>query len=209
MSWEEHRLKGHIAEYDDGSHSYIVDGVEVPSVTTLLKKRFAGKYSGIPRRVLNEAARKGTLLHETIEAAEKAADIAAFVPPAEAEKEFRNYLFLKKQYGFTCAGNEILLLIPYGGKIVSAGRMDMLLFDREGRLGIADIKRTAVLDEAYLSYQLTLYGMGLKYCYDIEPVFGRCIHLREDARKFKEIPFCPGLAEDLLKEAYDEAYGEN
>lgn len=209
MSWEEHVVKGYIVEYDDETHSYVVDGIDVPSVTQLMRRRFGGMYNGIPCSVLNEAARKGTLLHETIEAAEKAEDISTFSPPAEVEDEYRSYLFLKRQYEFTCIGNEILLLIPYEGEIIAAGRMDMLLLDREGKTGIADIKRTSKLDEAYLSYQLTIYGMGLEYCYNIKPEFYRCIWLRETKRKYKAIKPCHDLAMELLKEVYDESQRED
>lgn len=208
MSWETHEVCGHVVEYDDSTHTYIADGIEVPSVTQLLKRRFGGKYDGIPKAVLENAARLGTLLHETIEAAEKADDFSAFVPPAEVEDEFRSYRFLKKQYGFTCMGNEILLLIPYKGEIIAAGRMDMLVSSREGKTGVADIKRTSVLDENYLSYQLTLYALGLKYRTGTEAEFGRCIWLRKTERKYKAIPFCFDLVEELLEEVYRENHSE-
>ena len=207
MSWEKHEVAGHVVEYDDDTHSYIVDGIEVPSVTQLIHRRFPKKYENIPKSILERAAEKGTLLHETIEAAEKG-DASSFVPPAECEQEFRNYLFLKRQYGFTCMGNEILLVIPYKGKIVAAGRMDMLVSSRDGETGVADIKRTSVLDANYLSYQLTLYAIGLKYRTGVEPVFGRCIWLREEKRKYKAIPFCYDLTNALLAEAYEEVYGD-
>lgn len=207
MNWETHEVAGHVVEYDDSTHSYIVDGIEVPSVTQLLKRRFGGKYDGIPKAVLENAARLGTMIHEAIEEAEKG-DTDTYEPPEEVKDEYRSYRFLKKQYGFTCIGNEILVLIPHKGEIIAAGRMDMLVSSREGKTGVADIKRTSVLDENYLSYQLTLYALGLKHRTGTEAEFGRCIWLRKTERKYKAIPFCFDLVEELLEEVWHENHSE-
>ena len=207
MTWETHEVAGHVVEYDDSTHSYIVDGIEVPSVTQLLKRRFGGKYDGIPKAVLENAARLGTMIHEAIEEAEKG-DTDTYEPPEEVKDEYRSYRFLKKQYGFTCIGNEILVLIPHKGEIIAAGRMDMLVSSREGKTGVADIKRTSVLDENYLSYQLTLYALGLKHRTGTEAEFGRCIWLRKTERKYKAIPFCFDLVEELLEEVWHENHSE-
>lgn len=202
MSWESWTIRGHVLEYDDESHCYICDGLIVPSVTQILKRRFGGKYDGVPGHILREAARKGTLLHNAIEALEISIRKGEDAPEHSAEiaDEMRSYDFLKRHYGFTVEGNEMPLLIPYKGKIVAAGRMDMLLVDKDGRIGIADIKRTAKLDESYLSYQLTLYARGMEYCHNTTPEFYRCIWLRGTERKYKEIRGCDKLVDDLLSE---------
>ena len=56
--------------FDPVSHSYTNErGVLLEGVTGLLRKHnLSPDYSGIPEKVLNEAARKGTALHERIEA---------------------------------------------------------------------------------------------------------------------------------------------
>lgn len=208
MSWESWNIRDHILEYEDESHTYICDGLVVPSVTTVLGEMFNQKYANIPTKVLNEAARKGTLLHKAIENAEKAGSFGFaedyILSPAEQEiaEEFRSYIFLKRSYGFTCEGSEMPLLLKFEDKIVAAGRMDMLVMDRDGRLGIADIKRTAQMDKNWLSYQLTLYSYGLAYSYNINAEFLRCIWLREDKRKYAEIPFCDDLAQEVLEGLY-------
>lgn len=43
-NWE---IKGRTLEYDDASHTYLVDGIIVRSVTQLLQMKFGGKYDGI------------------------------------------------------------------------------------------------------------------------------------------------------------------
>lgn len=207
-NWESWDIRGHTLEYDDESHTYLCDGLIVPSVTEIMeKKRFSRKYQYVPKNVLMEAARKGTLLHHTIEKAEKSGFFDKYdLLPEEQEiaEEFASYFVLKKENGLICEGNELPLLIPYKGKIIAAGRMDILAVNGNGEIGVVDIKRTANLDEKYLSYQLTLYGRGLQYCYNIKPAFYGCLWLRESKRKYKLIEPCENLVEELLEEVANE-----
>lgn len=190
--WESWNIRGHTLEYDDESHTYLCDGLIVPSVTEIIREYLGSKYDGVPDDVLAEAARKGTLLHEVIESAEKSASAETYElssDEAEMSDEFSSYLRLKKEYGITCEGNEMPLLICRKGRIVAAGRMDMLAFNGDGELGIIDFKRTYELDDEYLAFQLTLYGMGVKYSYNIDPNFYACMWLRGKRGKF--VPYDP------------------
>lgn len=190
--WESWNIRGHTLEYDDESHTYLCDGLIVPSVTEIIRRHLGPKYDGVPADVLAEAARKGTLLHEVIESAEKSASAETYElssDEAEMSDEFASYLRLKKEYGITCEGNEMPLLIYHKGRIVAAGRMDMLAFNGDGELGIIDFKRTYELDDEYLAFQLTLYGMGVKYSYNIDPNFYACMWLRGKRGKF--VPYDP------------------
>ena len=190
--WESWNIRGHTLEYDDESHTYLCDGLIVPSVTEIIREYLGSKYDGVPADVLAEAARKGTLLHEVIESAEKSACAETYelsFDEAEMSDEFASYLRLKKEYGITCEGNEMPLLIYYKGRIVAAGRMDMLAFNGDGELGIIDFKRTYELDDEYLAFQLTLYGMGVKYSYNIDPKFYACMWRRGKRGKF--VPYDP------------------
>ena len=63
-----YEIKGHTVEYIDEDHIYLVDGIIVPSVTQILKKRFGGMYSHVDPDTLKRAAEAGTNLHEAIEA---------------------------------------------------------------------------------------------------------------------------------------------
>ena len=190
--WESWNIRGHTLEYDDESHTYLCDGLIVPSVTEIIREYLGSKYDGVPADVLAEAARKGTLLHEVIESAENSASAETYElssDEAEMSDEFASYLRLKKEYGITCEGNEMPLLIYYKGRIVAAGRMDMLAFNGDGELGIIDFKRTYELDDEYLAFQLTLYGMGVKFSYNIDPKFYACMWLRGKRGKF--VPYDP------------------
>ena len=70
----------------------------------------------------------------------------------------------------------------------------------DDQVGIADIKRTSALDKDYLAYQLNLYRIAYRQTYGIEADFLRAIHLREDTRKFVNIPINEPLAMDLVYE---------
>ncbi len=184
-------IRGHIVEYLDEEHIYLVDGVEVPSVTTLLKQKFNDKYSYVNPSVLKKAAEKGTEVHKAIE------DYCKEGIESNLE-ELQNFKFLKKYYGFEVIDNEVPIIIFKNENPVACGRLDLVI-QMEGKLMLADIKRTSVLDKEYLKYQLNLYKVGFEQCYGkkIEGLKG--IHLREDKRKFVEIPMDQKYSEEILE----------
>lgn len=173
-------LNGMTLEYFDDIHQYLVDGICVPSITQILKSKFGGKYDGVRTSTLQNASRLGTAVHEAIERMCKEG--------TEAElPEIRNFKFLQKQYGFEVLENETPVILSYDGEPISAGRLDMVL-QMNDQMGIADIKRTSTLDKEYVGFQLNLYRIAYRQTYGIEADFLRAIHLREDVRKFVDIP---------------------
>lgn len=185
-------INGHTLEYLHEEHIYLAGGVIVPSVTQLLKVRFGDKYNNIPRGVLKNAADKGIAVHDAIEQYERYGNESDLI-------ELRNYKFLKKHYGFKCIDNEIPILICDGDKPIAAGRLDMVI-EMNGERGLADIKRTSALDKNYLAYQLNLYRIGYQQCYgeDIELLKG--LHLRENTRRFVDIPINEAVTWQLIDE---------
>ena len=184
-------LAGHTLEYIDDCHTYLVDGLIVPSVTQIIHHKFSNKYSHVPRATLNRAAAKGTAVHEAIQAyCENGTE--SDLP------EVRNFKFLQKHYGFTVDGCEkpVILFDADGGPLC-AGRFDLAI-SMDGMHGLADIKRTATLDKQYLAYQLNLYRIAYRQCYGIEAQFLRGVHLRESVRKFVEIPINEKMAMELV-----------
>ena len=176
---ETFNIKGVVLEYDDETHTYVADGVIVPSITTVLSStKFKGMYADIDKEVLKRAADRGTRIHK---------DIEDFCKGIEHESdEVRGFKFLQKQYDIVPLLNEIPVLIFYDGKPIMAGRFD-LLADIEGKLTLADIKSTSTLNIDYLGYQLNLYRVGLwqSYDQDVERLAG--IHLRGMTRKLTDI----------------------
>lgn len=189
---ETFEIAGGILEYIDETHTYIYNGVVLPSITQVLKVKFGNKYNGIPQEILERAAQRGTALHKAIEDYEKQG--------IEIEdRELRNYKFLKKAYKFECINNEVPVVLFQDGEAVACGRLDLVL--REGdKIGLGDIKRTATLDKEYLAYQLNLYRIAYQQCYGAEIAFLRGIHLRFDVRKYISLPINENLAETIIND---------
>lgn len=167
-----------ILEYEDMSHTYILNGICIKSVTQLLNVKFKNKYDNIDPEVLEKAAERGTKIHKAIE---------DYCKGEESDiDEVRGFKFLKKNYGFEVVENEKMILLNLNNEHFG-GRFDLLL-NVNGKLALADIKTTSTLDKEYLAYQLNLYRIGAMqtYGYNIEELYG--IHLRADKRKLVKIP---------------------
>lgn len=198
-SWE---IAGGLLEYIDESHTYLYDGVILPSITQILKIKFGNKYNGVSKEVLRKASERGTMVHQSIEDYEKRnidnPDI----------KELRNYKFLKKRFGFECLENEIPIVLFLDNKPVCAGRIDLILKEND-QIGVADIKRTSVFDKEYVAYQTNLYRIGYQQCYGTEISFLRGLHLREDVRKYIALPINEDMSLSLVKKYLEERNKEN
>lgn len=201
--YESWNIAGHDLEYLDSEHIYLVDGVIVPSITQILKVKFGKKYDGISERTLQNASDLGTQTHEAIERYCKTGEETDL-------KELRNFKFLQNQYKFTVLENEIPVILFKDDEAISAGRLDMVIEIPSANgmtinpVGLADIKRTSALDKNYLAYQLNLYRIAYQQCYNTEIEFLRGIHLREDVRKFVEIPINEEFAWQLIDEFLKE-----
>ena len=192
-------IRGYTLEYIDDIHTYLVDGVIVPSITQILKLKFGGKYDNVSRQTLQRAAEKGTAVHSAIENYCKTGEDNGL-------KEVHNFKFLQRAYNFKVVGNEIPVILFMNGTPVSAGRLDLVI-EMDGKIGLADIKRTATLDKEYLAYQLNLYRVAYQQCYDTPIDFLKGVHLREDTRKFVDIPINEEIPLELVKE-YERANNE-
>lgn len=192
-------INGHVLEYFDDEHVYLVDGIIVPSITQILKYKFGGKYNGVSKSVLQKASEKGTMVHEAIEKYCKYG-YESDLP------ELRNFKFLQRAYKFDVIENEVPVILSFDGKPVSAGRLDLVIEKigedgvLHGERGIADIKRTSTLDKEYLAYQLNLYRIAYQQCYGTKIDFLKGIHLREEKRKYVDIPINEDMAMELVKE---------
>jgi hypothetical protein len=187
-------IKGFALEFYEDEHIYLVNGEIVPSITQIVGSKFGGKYDAVNERVLNEAAVKGVEVHEAIERYCKIGEEADL-------PEVRGFKFLQREYEFEVLGNEIPLILFRLEKPIAAGRCDMVIQNECG-IGGADIKRTAVLDKNYLSYQLNLYRIAYRQCYGVEWSFLVGLHLRDDIRKFVGVPVNEVAAWDLIEDYF-------
>ena len=189
------KLNGHDFEYFDDTHTYLVDGVIVPSITQILKYKFGKKYEGIDKDVLKRAADVGTEVHNQIENLckyerlfDERHNTSDLSPNAQIITELRNFMFLRERYKFEVLENEVpVILWNKDNRVIGAGRLDLVL-KMDDKIGGADIKRTSTLDKEYLAYQLNLYRIAYRQTYGIEWEFLRGLHLRNDVRKFVTIP---------------------
>lgn len=189
-------IKGGVLEYIDETHTYIYEGVVLPSITQVLRVKFGNKYNGISKATLERAAEQGTAVHQAIEDFEKQGIESSLL-------ELRNYKFLKKAYGFECIDNEVPVVLFHDGEPVACGRLDLVLTEGE-QIGLGDIKRTSALDKNYLAYQLNLYRIAYQQCYGSKISFLRGIHLRNDVRKYVTLPINENLAKEVINEYFKE-----
>lgn len=194
---EQWKINGVTLEYIDETHTYIADGVIVPSITQMLQVKFGGKYNGVSRATLENAAAKGTEVHRAIERYCTTGEESEF-------KELRNYKFLSKKYGFGAVYNEVPVILFKDNEPIAAGRLDLVLFDTKGRFGLGDIKRTATLDKNYLAYQLNLYRIAYMQSYHTNIEYLKGIHLRDDTRKYIDIPINEGAAWEIVDTYFKE-----
>ena len=185
-------INGYELEYFDDSHTYLVDGIIVPSITQILKSKFGGMYDFVNQSVLQRASEAGTQVHEAIERYCKTGEESDL-------KEVRNFKFLQKQYGFEVLENEVPVILWLDGEPVGAGRLDMVI-RMNNQIGGADIKRVSSLNKEYLAYQLNLYRIAYRQSYDIEWEFIKGIHLRDDVRKLVSLPINEEMAMALVKD---------
>lgn len=171
-------INGHCLEFFEDGHIYLCDGIEIPSITQVLKVRFGNKYRNIPKDVLSKASEAGVAVHDAIEQYCKYGTDSSL-------PELRNFVFLQKKYEFSVFGNEIPVIL-FDPEPIAAGRLDLLIKENDV-LGIADIKRTSNLDKNYLFYQLNLYRIAYMQSYNYPIKFLRAIWLRDDIRRYVHI----------------------
>lgn len=188
------KLNDHTLEYLDDEHIYLCDGVIIPSITQVLNVKFGNKYSGVKQAVLQRASEKGTEVHNAIEEYCKHGTESDL-------KEVRNFKFLQRQYQFSVLENEVPVLLTKDDMPLCAGRLDLVL-KMGDKVGLGDIKRTSTLDKNYLAYQLNLYRIAYKQCYGVECRYLKGLHLREDTRKFVDIPINEEIAWEIIEKYY-------
>ena len=154
-------------EFFEDTHTYLVDGVITPSVTTIIKKLFPDKYKGISDAVLKRKAEFGIKGHSIIEMIGKnnmneneALDkISELYQTKEINQDMfislREYIRLCKKHNIEVLENEVM--VAYENKY--AGTLDMIA-NVNGKYSLIDIKFTAELDQEYLSWQLGMYRLA-------------------------------------------------
>ena len=143
------KLQDSGVSFDAEAHRYFLNGVELSGITGLLHKHiFPQMYADIPQFVLDRAAERGTMIHESIEL------LDAGFAPAESTPELESYKRIKAENGLSTVANEYLVT----DKEHFASGIDLVLSDKEDNVILADIKTTSVLNKEYVRWQLSIYS---------------------------------------------------
>nr|DAU83451.1 MAG TPA: exonuclease [Caudoviricetes sp.] len=160
-------------------HRYFLDGKELSGITGLIKSQlFRDKYKDIPHFVLEKAAERGTLVHESIEL------LDGGFTPSELTSEIENYKRIKAENELTTIANEYIV----SDNAHFASAIDLVMSDKEENIILADIKTTSVLDKEYCRWQLSIYA----YLFELqnpELEVGKlyALWLRGDKAEFAEL----------------------
>lgn len=195
---ETFNIKGGTLEFFPETHTYLYEGLMLPSVSRILESKFNGEYKNVPPAVLNNAAQRGTAVHKAIENYNN----SGYDDGSEA---VRNFKFLQKQYGFEVLDSELPLVIFKDDMPIACGRLDMTMLI-DGKTGIADIKTVSTLNKEKIAYQLNLYRIGLMQSYGVDAKFLKIIHLRDGIRKVIDSPINEGMTWELIEEFLEKEY---
>ena len=189
-------IKGGTLEYFDETHTYLYDGLMLPSVTQILGVKYKNDYASVPPAVLNNAAKRGTAVHKAIESF----NVSGY---DDGSEEVRNFKFLQKQYGFEVLDSELPVVLFKDDMPIACGRLDMTML-MDGHTGIADIKTVSTLNKEKIAYQLNLYRIGLMQSYGVDAQFLKIIHLRDGIRKVIDSPVNEGMTWELIDKFLEE-----
>lgn len=137
-------------EYLDDIHTYLANGVIIPSVSQLVAFATGDDYSCIPKHILKNACDFGTDIHEAIEHYLTNGSIARFDEPYR-KLAFEEFLKLKNDI----KNPKCEMMIDYQERY--AGRIDIL----DGEI-LIDTKTNSKLNIPHLEWQLSLYAMALE-----------------------------------------------
>lgn len=193
-------IKGGTLEYFDDTHTYLYDGLMLPSVTQILGVKYRNDYASVPPAVLDNASKRGTAVHKAIENYNN----SGYDDGSEA---VRNFKFLQKQYGFEVLDSELPIVIFKDDMPIACGRLDMTMLI-DGKTGIADIKTVSALNKEKIAYQLNLYRIGLMQSYGVDVKFLKIIHIRDGIRKFIDSPVNEGMTWELIEKFLEEKENE-
>lgn len=142
-------LKDSGVSFDAEAHRYFLNGKELSGITGLLHKQvFPDLYNDIPQWVLDRAAERGTMVHESIEL------LDAGFTPAESTPELDNYKRIKADNGLKTIANEYI--VTDGAHFASG--IDLVFTNGGKNIILTDIKTTSVLNKEYVAWQLSIYA---------------------------------------------------
>ena len=195
--YESWKIADGVLEFYPETHTYLYDGLMLPSVTQILGVKYRNDYASVPPAVLDNAAKRGTAVHKAIENYNN-------LGYDDGSEAVRNFKFLQKQYGFEVLDSELPIVIFKDDMPIACGRLDMTML-MDGETGIADIKTVSTLNKEKIAYQLNLYRIGLMQSYGVDAKFLKIIHLRDGIRKVIDSPINEGMTWELIDKYLEES----
>lgn len=168
--------------FEEKRHIYKLNGVEIPSVTTIMQPLSETVYGSIDEQVLNKAAARGTAVHNAIENYVK-------FGIEDIEPDFAGYFeaFLKwqREHSVIPYGTEVKL---YHKGLMYAGTMDMAA-SVDGIDTLVDFKTSASVSKMLCGVQLEAYDRAMM-SHEAKLKFGQkaIVHLKKDG-SYQMIPF--------------------
>lgn len=168
-------------EFLEEPHIYLVDGVETPSVTQIVRSIVKQDLSNIPKAILSAKAEYGNQMHQMIE------DYYSFKSDSfdGATEEQRASLDFMAEFYERNKADEVMCEKCVAYETKYAGKFDMLIHHADGTYELVDIKTTAKYDPEYLSWQLSLYELAIEKTMDIGtaiPIHLKCLWVPKGIR---------------------------
>lgn len=186
-------------DFEERAHTYRLNGMVIPSVTTIMKPISDAEYKGISQQTLDVAASKGTSVHEAVENWVK-------FRVEDIQPEFKPYFdaFLDwvDKFKPVFIGSEVRM---YHRLLGYAGTVDLLVLI-DGKLTLIDVKSTYNVIEKACGLQLEAYAQALA-SHGIKVEQKMILHLTRDG-KHREVWFAANDTErwrvfNSLKCVYD------
>ncbi|KXB75139.1 hypothetical protein HMPREF1860_01882 [Prevotella amnii] len=134
--------------FDNGAHTYTLNGMRLSGVTAIVKWMFPETYKDIPLSVLEKAAAHGTQVHTKCEMYDSLG-IGDDIP------EVQDYIRLKEQEGLATLVSEYL--VDDGAHIASS--IDKVFnVDGNGCYPLGDLKTTSKIHKDNVTLQLSIYA---------------------------------------------------
>lgn len=142
------KLKNSGVDFDQDAHTYSLNGNVLQGITGMLSRQlFPHKYAGISQKVMENAAARGSMIHEQIELYD-----ANIISEAN-NQELLNYIKIKSDNNLVTIANEYLVT----DAVFFASAID-LVFANGKNIVLTDIKTTYKLDKEYVRWQLSIYA---------------------------------------------------
>ena len=163
-------------------HTYYLGDKQLKGVTGILERRlFPEKYANIPKHILEQAAQRGSYVHEMCDMV----DTLDATP--EDCVEALNYKEMKKRLNLVSVESEYLV----SDEEHYASSIDVV-YEAEGGVILNDRKTTSKLDMESLSWQLSIYKLFFeKQNPDIKVVGLTATWLRGDICEYVEVEAKP------------------